>query len=208
MPCTFGNVLSIHAVFEEHICGCLRAALQYTSACLHDHKQHGKHINMPPTPRISALVVFITFFLSGTHTGNSACAAQADFKPCHFPNVTAAVQRFSQVIQFKTVSDLSTSNHVRYPEEFSKLDAFLQAAYTGRVVLHIASASAAAAALAGDADAADAEQGQKMLHSRAITVCLVWHHSLCPNGAVSAKQLNSALLMWLMTCVVQRCGSS
>jgi hypothetical protein len=65
------------------------------------------------------------------------------------------VQRFSQVIQFKTVSDLSTSNHARYPEEFSKLDAFLQASYPG-TVLCIAAAAAAAAP----------PPGQQMLHAR------------------------------------------
>ncbi|KAF6264265.1 hypothetical protein COO60DRAFT_171986 [Scenedesmus sp. NREL 46B-D3] len=79
--------------------------------------------------RCSSLVAAVLIFLLNMHTGNHSCAASTDFKPCPFPNLTAAVARFSRVIQFKTVSDLTTSNHVRYPEEFSKMDAFLGAAY-------------------------------------------------------------------------------
>jgi hypothetical protein len=82
-------------------------------------------------PKYSTFVVASILFILVSHPGNTACAAIAEFKPCPFPNITAAVDRFSKVIQFKTVSDRSTSNHARYPEEFIKLDAFLQAAYPG-----------------------------------------------------------------------------
>uniref|UniRef100_A0A383W7F7 Peptidase M20 dimerisation domain-containing protein n=1 Tax=Tetradesmus obliquus TaxID=3088 RepID=A0A383W7F7_TETOB len=86
---------------------------------------------MHPTfvPKCSTLVAASILLLLTSWAGNSARAATTDFKPCPFPNITAAVDRFSKVIQFKTVSDLSTGNHARYPEEFSELDAFLQAAY-------------------------------------------------------------------------------
>lgn len=88
--------------------------------------------------RYSFVVVASVLYLLTTHIDDRAYASSTEFKPCPFPNFTAAVDRFSKVIQFKTVSDRSASSHARYPEQFAELDTFLQAAYPGvRVLLHV-----------------------------------------------------------------------
>ncbi|KAI8465553.1 MAG: hypothetical protein J3K34DRAFT_525282 [Monoraphidium minutum] len=48
---------------------------------------------------------------------------------CHWDGFDAAVERFSRVIQFKTVSDASSPNHALDPREFTRLDAFLRESY-------------------------------------------------------------------------------
>lgn len=51
------------------------------------------------------------------------------FKPCHFPNFTQAVDHFSKIIQFVTVSDIDKPKHVLHEDEFAQLDAYLPTAY-------------------------------------------------------------------------------
>jgi hypothetical protein len=88
--------------------------------------------------RYSIVVVASVLYMLTAYIDNRACASSTEFKPCPFPNFTAAVDRFSKVIEFRTVSDRSASSHARYPEEFTKLNTFLQAAYPGvRVWLHV-----------------------------------------------------------------------
>jgi hypothetical protein len=57
-------------------------------------------------------------------------AAQDIFQPCPFPSFDEAVQRFSRVLSFKTLSDVSSEHHVRDPAPFLELDAFLPQAYS------------------------------------------------------------------------------
>jgi hypothetical protein len=58
-----------------------------------------------------------------------AAAAADQFQPCPFPGFEAAVQRFSKVLTFKTVSSADTEHHTVDPQEFDALDAYLAQAY-------------------------------------------------------------------------------
>lgn len=61
----------------------------------------------------------------------AAVSARPDdiFQPCPFPNFDQAVQRFSKVISFQTVSSAASEHHVVDEDEFKALDAYLAQAY-------------------------------------------------------------------------------
>lgn len=59
----------------------------------------------------------------------TAATTAAPFTPCQFPNFDAAIDHFSKIIQFNTVSDSNMPHHVLHEEEFAKLNAYLPTAY-------------------------------------------------------------------------------
>lgn len=56
------------------------------------------------------------------------CSADV-FLPCAFPDADAAVQRFSRVLSFATVSNAASEHHVADADEFQRLDKYLSEAY-------------------------------------------------------------------------------
>lgn len=62
-------------------------------------------------------------------SSSAATAAVNQFQPCPVPEFEAAVQRFSKVLTYKTVSSADAEHHIVDPQEFNALDAYLAQAY-------------------------------------------------------------------------------
>lgn len=84
---------------------------------------------------IVSIALFLTtsvpFVVVGAAAGPSAaaeCAADV-FLPCVFPDADAAIQRFSKVLSFPTVSNVTAEHHVGDADAFLKLEQYLSEAY-------------------------------------------------------------------------------
>lgn len=81
------------------------------------------------------LSVVVVAFLLGVATDATAAAAAGPgaaaevFEPCAFPGSDAAVQRFSKVLSFPTVSSAASDHHVVDASVFTSLDHYLADAY-------------------------------------------------------------------------------
>ncbi|KIZ05232.1 hypothetical protein MNEG_2734 [Monoraphidium neglectum] len=63
------------------------------------------------------------------HTCGAATNELRVSDACQWDGFESAVQRFSRIIQFKTVSDVTAPNHVRDAAEFGRMDEFLRGAF-------------------------------------------------------------------------------
>jgi len=66
---------------------------------------------------------------AATAAATTTEAEHDPFKPCPFPNFDGAVQRFSKVLTYKTLSDGKAKDHVVDASLFAGLDAYLSQAY-------------------------------------------------------------------------------
>lgn len=81
-----------------------------------------------------ALALAVTAALLLRPTGDDVLPSIQPLVPqasCDVAQLYAAVQRFSRMLQFPTVSDAAAPSHMKDPETFIAQDAFLRDAYGG-----------------------------------------------------------------------------
>lgn len=78
-------------------------------------------------PQTLALLVALALIICSTA---GAAAATAAFAACPWKSLDTAVQHFSRLLQFQTVSNIDTPTHAGDVKEFRRLNEFLSATYS------------------------------------------------------------------------------
>lgn len=76
----------------------------------------------------SSVSLVVVGAAAGPSSAGAECAADV-FLPCAFPDADAAIQRFSKVLSFPTVSNAAAEHHVGNADVFLKLEQCLSEAY-------------------------------------------------------------------------------
>lgn len=84
-------------------------------------QQQPQNMNLQPTLSLLLVVSLLSLAARADSTPAGTTTADSLFQPCPFPAFDSALQRFSKVLTFKTISSAHTDNHALHPQEFTAL---------------------------------------------------------------------------------------
>jgi hypothetical protein len=96
--------------------------------------KHTPTIVIIPLYLVASVSLVVVGAAAGPSAAGAECAADV-FLPCAFPDADAAIQRFSKVLSFSTVSNAAAEHHVGDADAFLKLEQYLSEAYPKVIAL-------------------------------------------------------------------------